>query len=156
MQSKYILLPIIAITIILSMASCSIQEISVGKPKNVKVDNLNLSGIKISGEIPINNTNNFGFNIKGVKLDIAVNGLQVGSLNKKEKIHIKPNSNTAYPINYEASFKEIVKDPVALRNALSKGSGTIKLTGHVTASKFIISKKIKIEHEEKIGKFKLF
>ena len=138
------------------MASCSIQEISVGKPQNVKIENLSLSGIKISGKIPVNNTNNFGFNIKGAKLDISINGVPVGSINKKEKIHIKPKSNTAYPINYEASFKDIVKDPAALRNALTKGSGTVKLSGHVKVSKFIISKKIKVEHEEKIGKFKLF
>ena len=156
MRRRLSILLMIFSIIIIGMSSCSIQEISVGKPKDVKVDNLSFSGISLSGKIPIDNPNNFGFNVKRVKLDISVNGIPVGCLNKKEKIHVKPNSKNSYTINYDASFKEIVKDPVALKNALTKGSASIKLTGYVQVSKFIVSKKIKVEHTENISKFKFF
>lgn len=142
--------------ILASMSSCAIQEISVGKPKDVKVNNLSFSGISISGKIPIDNPNKFGFNVSGIKLNVSINDVPVGCLNKKEKIHIKPNSNNAYPINYDASFKDIVKDPVALKNAFTKGSATVKLSGYVKVSKFIVSKKIKVEHQENLSKLKFF
>ncbi len=154
MKIRTIFLLIIAATI--SFSSCTLQEISVGKPQDVKVDNISLNGIKISGKIPVNNPNNLGFNINKAKLDIYLNGISIGSLNKHERIHIKPNSNDAYTINYEASFKEIVKDPLALKSAILQGSPTLKLSGYVKASKFIISKKIKVEHQENISKLKLF
>jgi LEA14-like dessication related protein len=142
--------------LVAAMSSCAIQEVNVGTPKDVKVKNLSLSGISISGKIPIDNPNSFGFNVKGVKLDVSVNGIPVGCINKKEKIHINPKSNNAYSLNYDASFKDIVKDPVALKNALTKGSVSVKLSGYVKVSKFIVSKKIKVEHQENINKFKFF
>ena len=142
--------------LVAAMSSCAIQEVNVGTPKDVKVQNLSLSGISISGKIPIDNPNSFGFNVKGVKLDVSVNGIPVGCINKKEKIHINPKSNNAYSLNYDASFKDIVKDPVALKNALTKGSVSVKLSGYVKVSKFIVSKKIKVEHQENINKFKFF
>ncbi len=143
-------------SVILLATSCSVQELSVGKPKDVKIDNISLTGIKISGKIPIENPNNFGFNVNRVMLNISINDLSIGNLNKKEKIHIKPNSNEAYSINYEASFKDVLKDPAALKNAIMKGSGNVKFSGYVKVSKFLVSKKIKIEHTENISKFKFF
>lgn len=147
---------LLALSMILGMSSCAIQEVSVGKPKDVKVNNISFSGISIGGKIPIENPNNFGFNVTGVKLNVSINDIPIGCLNKKEKIHIKPNSNNAYQINYDANFKDIVKDPVALKNALTKGSASVKLSGYVKVSKFIVSKKIKVEHQENISKFKFF
>lgn len=141
---------------IVGMNSCAIQEVSVGKPKDVKINSLSFSGISLNGKIPIDNPNSFGFNVKGVKLNVSINDIPAGCLNKKEKIHIAPKSNNAYLINYDASFKDIVKDPVALTNALTRSGVTIKLSGYVKVSKFIVSKKIKVEHEENLNMFKFF
>jgi len=156
MRTRISILLIVFAIITLGTCSCAIQEISIGKPKDIKLNNLSFSGISLSGQIPIDNPNNFGFNVKGVKLNVSINNIPIGCLNKKEKIHIKPNSNNAYTINYDASFKDIVKDPVSLKNALTKGSATIKLSGHVKVSKFIFSKKIKVEHQENLSRFKFF
>lgn len=149
-----ILITLLSVCIMLN--SCAIQEVTVDKPKDIKLDKLNFSEIKLSGQIPVNNPNNFGFNVKGVKLDITINGVKVGSLNKHEKIHIKPKSNNAYSINYEAKFKDIIKDPKTLTNAFMQGGAKLQLKGYVKVSKFIISKKIEVEHEQNLGKFKLF
>lgn len=156
MKTRILMSMLALLMLVAAMSSCAIQEVNVGTPKDVKVQNLSLSGIRISGKIPIDNPNSFGFNVKGVKLDVSVNGIPVGCINKKEKIHINPKSNNAYSLNYDASFKDIVKDPVALKNALTKGSVSVKLSGYVKLSKFIVSKKIKVEHQENINKFKFF
>ncbi|MBO7133038.1 MAG: LEA type 2 family protein [Bacteroidales bacterium] len=156
MKTRILMSMLALLMLVAAMSSCAIQEVNVGTPKDVKVQNLSLSGISISGKIPIDNPNSFGFNVKGVKLDVSVNGIPVGCINKKEKIHINPKSNNAYSLNYDASFKDIVKDPVALKNALTKGSVSVKLSGYVKVSKFIVSKKIKVEHQENINKFKFF
>ena len=156
MKTRITILLIVFSMVIVGMNSCAIQEVSVGTPRDVKLNNLSLSGISISGKIPIDNPNKFGFNVKGVKLNVTVNGISVGCLNKKEKIHIKPKSNNSYSINYDASFKDIVKDPIALKNALTKGSVNVKLSGYVKVSKFIVSKKIKVEHQENMSRFKFF
>lgn len=156
MKTRITILLIAFSMVIFGMSSCAIQEVSVGTPKDIKLNSLNLSGISIGGKIPINNPNTFGFNVKGVKLDVMVNDIPVGCLNKKDRIHINPKSNDAYPINYDASFKDVVKDPIALTNALTKGSVTVKLSGYVKVSKFIVSKKIKVNHTENISRFKFF
>ena len=156
MKTRITILLLALSVAIVGMNSCAIQEVSVGTPKDVKVNNLSLSGISISGKIPIDNPNSFGFNIKGIKLDVSVNDIPIGCLNKRERIHINPKSNNAYQINYDASFKDIVKDPIALKNAFPKGSTTLKLSGYVKVSKFIVSKKIKLEHQENLSRFKFF
>ncbi|MBR3945768.1 MAG: LEA type 2 family protein [Bacteroidales bacterium] len=156
MKTRITILLLALSVAIVGMNSCAIQEVSVGTPKDVKVNNLSLSGISISGKIPIDNPNSFGFNIKGIKLDVSVNDISIGCLNKRERIHINPKSNNAYQINYDASFKDIVKDPIALKNAFTKGSTTLKLSGYVKVSKFIVSKKIKVEHQENLSRFKFF
>ena len=150
-----ILLLVLSIMIV-GMSSCAIQEVSVGKPQDVKVNDLSFSGISISGKIPINNPNTFGFTVKGVKLDASVNDIPIGCINKKDRIHIKPKSNDAYQLNYDASFKDVVKDPKALIGAFTKGGATLKLSGYVKVSKFLISKKIKVDHQENLSKFKFF
>ena len=132
MKTRITILLLALSVAIVGMNSCAIQEVSVGTPKDVKVNNLSLSGISISGKIPVDNPNSFGF------------------------IHINPKSNNAYQINYDASFKDIVKDPIALKNAFTKGSTTLKLSGYVKVSKFIVSKKIKVEHQENLSRFKFF
>lgn len=156
MKAKISILLLALSILIAGMSSCAIQEVSVGTPKDIKVNSISFSGISISGKIPIDNPNNFGFNVKGVKLNVSLNEIPIGCLNKKERIHINPKSNNAYTINYDASFQDIVKDPLALKNALMKGSATIKLSGYVKVSKFIISKKVKVEHTENLNRFKLF
>lgn len=156
MKTRITILLLALSVAIVGMNSCAIQEVSVGTPKDVKVNNLSLSGISISGKIPIDNPNSFGFNIKGIKLNVSVNDIPIGCLNKRERIHINPKSNNAYQINYDASFKDIVKDPIALKNAFTKGSTTLKLSGYVKVSKFIVSKKIKVEHQENLSRFKFF
>jgi LEA14-like dessication related protein len=156
MKTRITILLLALSVAIVGMNSCAIQEVSVGTPKDVKVNNLSLSGISISGKIPVDNPNSFGFNIKGIKLDVSVNDIPIGCLNKRERIHINPKSNNAYQINYDASFKDIVKDPIALKNAFTKGSTTLKLSGYVKVSKFIVSKKIKVEHQENLSRFKFF
>lgn len=156
MKTRITILLLALSVAIVGMNSCAIQEVSVGTPKDVKVNTLSLSGISISGKIPVDNPNSFGFNIKGIKLDVSVNDIPIGCLNKRERIHINPKSNNAYQINYDASFKDIVKDPIALKNAFTKGSTTLKLSGYVKVSKFIVSKKIKVEHQENLSRFKFF
>lgn len=156
MKTRITILLLALSVAIVGMNSCAIQEVSVGTPKDLKVNNLSLSGISISGKIPVDNPNSFGFNIKGIKLDVSVNDIPIGCLNKRERIHINPKSNNAYQINYDASFKDIVKDPIALKNAFTKGSTTLKLSGYVKVSKFIVSKKIKVEHQENLSRFKFF
>ena len=151
-----LILSIIFAALTLCLNSCSIQDVSVGTPKDVKVNNLSLNGISIEGKIPIENPNNFGFNLSKINIEVYVNDINIGRINKREKIHIKPHSKNSYPLKYDATFKDIVKDPITLTNAFTKGSVTIKLSGYVTASKFLLSKKIKVEHKENISKFKFF
>ena len=156
MKTRISILLLALSIMIVGMSSCAIQEVSVGTPRDVKLNNLSLSGISISGKIPIENPNNFGFNVKGVKLDVTINDIPIGCLNKKEKIHVNPKSKDAYQINYDASFKDVVKDPKALIGAFTKGGATLKLSGYVKVSKFIVSKKIKVDHQENLSRFKIF
>ena len=50
MKTRITILLFAFLMAIIGMNSCNIQEVSVGTPKDVKVNNLSLSGISIGGK----------------------------------------------------------------------------------------------------------
>jgi len=92
---------IIVLAITLSLASCNIQELTVGSPKDVKVEELSMKAVKLELTVPIENPNNFSFKVKNVNLDLIVNGRNVGKVKKMDKVQIPANSKGNYPVSFE-------------------------------------------------------
>lgn len=148
---------IFAIIIALSMVlcSCSFEELSIGKPKNVKCDKLSLQCLKISADIPIENPNNIGFTVNKVSIDLSIGDVKLGTLSKNDKVKIPANSNQTYRVEYEVNPADVVKEPLTLIKAITLG-GELHMKGYVKASKMLISKKFDVDYTQKLNGLKIF
>jgi LEA14-like dessication related protein len=126
------------------------QNITVGYPKNYEVQQLSLSSIKLKIFLPIENPNNFSITIKDADLDLFVNNFKAGKINNVERLKINANSSYAYPIIFEISTKETLSNLLTLYKAFSGGTPELRFKGNIKASSFGLTKKIKVNHVEKI------
>lgn len=129
--------------------SCSIQQINVGKPEKIEIEELSMKAVKLKIMVPIENPNNFSFKLKNANLDLIVNKKNVGGVKKVEKLKIPANSNQSYPVSFELSTSDAFTTILFLMNELKSRSPELEVTGHITVSAFGIPKRIKVEHEQK-------
>jgi len=146
-------LSIIILAISLSMASCSVQNIVVGKPTNVEAEELSLKAVKLRVFIPIDNPNSFSFKIKNADLYLLVNGRNVGKIKKIEKVKIPANSKETYTVSFEITPKEALTNVLFLVGELQKRKPELEVKGTITVAKFGIPKRIKVNHKQSIDKF---
>jgi LEA14-like dessication related protein len=138
----------ILIIIFTSLNSCSYQDINIGNPTDLKVEELNMKNIKLIIMVPIDNPNNFAFKIKSVNIDLFINGRKVGKINKIDKVRIPKNSKEIYPVPFEIETSDGLMNILAIFNDLQKGRPKIALKGNVKVGKVLINKKIKVNHEQ--------
>lgn len=145
---KYIF--VVLIGTILLLNSCKIQEIKISNPENLKVEELNLKNVKLKMDLPIKNENNFSFTVKKLDLDLYVNGRNVGKLKQTKKIIIKKKCDNVYPVHFEISTKEALNNVLFLYGELQKRNPELNATGTVKVSKFVFSKKIKVNQNQNL------
>jgi LEA14-like dessication related protein len=134
--------------------SCSIQEISIGNPEGVEVEELSMKSVKLKVMVPIENPNDFSFKIKNVNLDLVINDRNVGKVKKMDKVKIPANSKEVYPVSFELTTADALTNILFLIGELQKRNPELAITGTVTVSKFGIPKRIKVEHEQNFEGFK--
>lgn len=134
--------------------SCSVQQINIGNPEGVEVEELSMKAVKLQIMIPIENPNNFSFKIRNVNLDLIINDRNVGKVKKMDKVKIPANSKDTYPVSFELTTKDALANILFLIGELQKRNPELKVTGTVTVSKLGIPKRIKVEHEQNFDGFK--
>lgn len=134
--------------------SCSVQQINIGNPEGVEIEELSMKAVKLQIMIPIENPNNFSFKIRNVNLDLIINDRNVGKVKKMDKVNIPANSKDTYPVSFELTTKDALANILFLIGELQKRNPELKVTGTVTVSKLGIPKRIKVEHEQNFEGFK--
>lgn len=147
---KQLLIVIAATTFFMS---CSIQQIDIGNPENIEIEELSMRGIKLKLMVPIENPNNFSFKIKNVNLDLLVNDRNVGKVKKMDKVLIPANSKDVYPVSFELEPKDALTNILFLVGELQSRSPDLEVKGTVTVAKFGVPKRIKVDHKQQVGKF---
>lgn len=151
MRKIYIILSLIFCLTFLF--NCKVQELKVDKPQNLQVKELNLQSVKLTVDLPVENPNNFSFNLKKLDLDLYVNGRNVGKLKQSRNVKIKANSKQDYAVAFEITTKEAVNNVLFLVGELQKRNPDLRAQGSIKVSKFGISKKIKVDHTENLQKY---
>lgn len=144
---------IIVLAITLSLASCNIQELTIGSPKDVKVEELSMKAVKLELMVPIENPNNFSFKVKNVNLDLIVNGRNVGKVKKMDKVKIPANSKGTYPVSFEITPSDAITNILFLISELKSRNPDLEVDGTVTVAKLGVPYKIKVNHKESLDKF---
>ncbi|HOK37720.1 MAG: LEA type 2 family protein [Bacteroidales bacterium] len=133
--------------------SCKVQELKVDKPQNLQVKELNLQNVKFTIDLPIENPNDFSFNVKRLDINLYVNGKNVGKLKQNGNVKIKAKCKQDYPVAFEVTTKEAVNNVLFLVGELQKRNPDLRAQGSIKVSKFGISKKIKVDHTENLQKY---
>jgi len=133
--------------------SCSIQQLNIGNPEGLEIEELSMNGVRLKIMVPIENPNNFSFKIKKVNLDLIINERNVGKVNKLEKVSITANSNEIYPVSFALETKEALSNILFLVGELQKRNPELQIKGSITVSKFGIPYKIKVDQEQNFDKY---
>ncbi len=144
---------IILLAFTLSLVSCNIQELTIGNPNDVKVEELSMKAVRLQIMVPIENPNNFSFKVKNVNLDLIVNGRNVGKVKKMDKVQIPANSKGTYPISFEITPSDALTNILFLMRELQNRSPDLEIDGTVTVAKLGVPYKIKVNHKETLDKF---
>lgn len=125
---------------------CEVDEIQVGTPQDLRIEELSFDKIKLEVLVPINNPNNFSFKIQNVDIDLSLNGRKLGKIHKIDKVKIPKKSNDIYAVMFEIKTSEAIGNIMHIIRDLQRGRPTIHLKGHISAGKMFIKKKILVDH----------
>ena len=130
--------------------SCKYQEITIGTPNGLRVKDISLEKVNLQIDIPINNPNNFSFNISKTELEVYIAGVKIGTITKFEKTKIDARSNEVYPVGFSFKPTDILGNSIKLVSELSKRNTEVEVKGKIRVSKFIIAKNIKVHSKETV------
>lgn len=140
---------------ILLFTSCKFKEVIVGDVKDVSISEMTKEYVAVDIFLPIKNPNNFSFKISKIDLDIALNGISLGKINKLEKVKVAANSNDTHKIKIKVKLKDISKGSMAFLGAMLSNRAKLKLKGYVKANAFLVgSKKIEVDMNKSVKLFK--
>lgn len=143
----------LGILVIQFLTSCKINEVEIKRFEGIKFKNLDENKANLELMIPVVNPNKFGFTVADIRLDLAINGKQMGSVKKTTKLKIPANSNQTYPVGIEINIDKAVGNISSLTASLLKNKIGIKAKGYIKVRKFIFTKKIPVDQNENVKLF---
>ena len=133
------------------ITSCEVQDVKIGKLESFNIVNITKDFITIDIAVPVDNPNNFGFAIQKAKLDITMNKVALGSIDKIKKVRIAKNSNDIHHFVFRLPFNKMMNGGLLSIPALLTGRAHIKITGFVKASTWLLfTKKIEVNYDKRI------
>jgi LEA14-like dessication related protein len=144
---------ICVISFILFFTSCQIQDLVIGNPNSLKINELNKNNIGLTLDLPVENPNNFSFIVRGVDMDLYINNVKLGTIKKLDRVRIKAKSRESYPINFDVKPSDLLGGAWSVLRDLSGGSVELKLDGDVKVSKFLVAKRIKLDEKQVVEIF---
>ena len=145
---KFLKITILFSLISILLTSCNVKEVEIGNIKSFNIVNINKEFITVDLAAKVKNPNNFSFTISKVNLDISFNGIDLGKIDKVEKVKIAKNSNEVQHLVFKINLKHIKEESMLFIPSLLSSRAKIKVTGYIKARKLLLSKKIKIDYSK--------
>ncbi len=142
--TRFILL-IFSLTI---LSSCSVKDVEVGNIQSFNVLEINKEYIEIDITAPVKNENNFSFRISDVDLNVTFNGIDLGKINKIKPIRILKKSESIQHLVFKIRLEQVAKGGLLFISSLLANKAKLKVKGYVKTSKFIFSKRIKVDYNQ--------
>lgn len=142
---------VILIILIAAASGCTGigDKIFVEEPSNVEIKGISGNKVQILTVLPITNNNGFRIKLKDLDLEARVNGTYLGPVKNAAPVIIPKRSKDEYPVLLELEIKNIILGITAVyKIAQGDGNTTLSLEGDLTASSFLINKKIPIREED--------
>lgn len=145
-QIRIILLSSIILPLLFS--SCISDEITVGDPQDLRIEELSMNGIKLIVFLPINNPNQISFNLLSADIDVYLNNRKLGKVNSLDRIKIPRVSHEIYPVFFEIEPSKAAQNIFTIIRDFQMGSPKLAFKGNIRVSKFLIFKNIDVDHEQ--------
>lgn len=139
---------VLMITLSMFLLACEVDDVEVGVPTDLKIEELNMKNIKLIVMVPIANPNSFSFNIRNADIDLFLNDRPMGKVSKIDRVRIPRKSNDIYPVLFEIETAKTVGNIMTVIRDLQVGRPRVALKGHISVGKLFISKKIDVNHQQ--------
>ncbi len=125
------------------------DKIFVEEPSHVEIKGISGNKVQILTVLPITNNNGFRIKLKDLDLEARVNDTYLGPVRNAAPVIIPKKSKDEYPVLLEIEIKNIILGITAVyKIAQGDGNTTLSLEGDLTASSFLINKKIPIREKD--------
>lgn len=141
------------IVLILSMQSCVVfKDLEYKGIENYTVDEVSMSGIKLTLNVKISNPNWFKIKAKGGALAIKANDISLGTFSLSDEVVLEKKSEGVVKVKIESKFKSLLSGGLMgiLSMATSGGKMDLNIEGHIKASALGMTKNIPISTTETI------
>jgi len=147
-----ILFYLIATLILLN--SCNIKEVEIGNIDGVNIKKLTKEQLSLELNVPVKNNNNFAFTISDINIDLSLGNVNLGKINKTQKIKIPANSNQIQNVGVDIKFDNLSGNPLSFISSVLKNKVELKAKGYIKVRKFIFTKKFNIDENQAVKLFK--
>lgn len=132
------------------VSSCSYDDVELRGVENFDIERIDVKGAEVTGQIKIENPNNYSIKVTSSDADLFLNKTYGGKANLMAPILIPANFNGTVEAKIRADFDKGGASilPIMLSAALKK-SVQVDIKGTLKARSFLISQKIDFEVSEK-------
>jgi LEA14-like dessication related protein len=151
MKSIFKLSAIFSLVIILQ--SCiAFKDLEYKGIDSYKVEEISMSGLKLSLSVKIENPNWFNIKAKGGEIDVKLGGNSLGKFSLIDEVILPKKSDGIVTVRIESKFKSLLGGGmIGIMSMLRSGGETeIELNGYIKARALGVVKKIPISSKEKI------
>lgn len=135
------------LTFVWVLSSCSIQPLSFDSIDKPAVNKLNTQNTEIGFKFGVKNPNSLGFKIVKSNVVVTANNIEIGKLILDKKTRIRRKSTSTIPLSVHVDNSKML----AVTAMALFGDPTVRIKGSFKARKFFFSKKIEIDHSEKVS-----
>lgn len=135
------------------MQSCVVfKDLEYKGIESYSVDNISMTGIKLTLNVKISNPNWFKIKAKGGSLVVKANNMDLGTFSLTDEVVLKKKSEGVVNVKIESKFKSLLGGGIMglLSMATNGGKVDINIEGHIRASALGMSKNIPISTTETI------
>lgn len=135
------------------MQSCvAFKDLEYKGIDSYKVEEISMSGVKLSLSVKIENPNWFKIKARGGEIDVKLGGNSLGKFSLMDEVILPKKSDGVITVRIESKFKSLLGGGlIGIMSMIRSGGETeIELKGHIKAHALGITKKIPISSKEKI------
>jgi LEA14-like dessication related protein len=145
-------LSVLFLLVILLQSCIVFKDLEYKGIDSYKVEEISMSGFKLSLSIKIENPNWFNIKAKGGEIDVKLGGNSLGKFSLIDEVILPKRSDGVVTVRIESKFKSLLGGGIiGIMSLLRSGGETeIELDGYVKARALGVVKKVPISSKEKI------
>lgn len=144
---------LVVFTACILLISCGYKEVELKEIQSVKLEEFSSDGLIVKSKVVIYNPNSFKIKVSNSNIDIFLKNQAIGSAKIDNAVTLAANSTEEHTIIFKSEYKDLNTTALPMLIGLTAFGNKeldFKFKGTVTGKVFLFTKKVEIEHQEKI------